>query len=175
MISGFWTRHVIAGVVCLGILSGIGVTHAWPLWFGQIVRLEVQPVDPRDPFRGDYVWLTTPSERVPVKPSADVMHRLVYVQLEPVVTRDGIVHRPVGLATAPVHGRINLRGRSRYNSEDDVHVDYGLNAFYMQEGTALLVEQALRSGGRVLMEVAIAGSGRARIRNLIVNGAPLPR
>jgi uncharacterized membrane-anchored protein len=76
---------------------------------------------------------------------------------------------------------MNLRGRIRSatktasDAPTTLRMDYGLDAFFMQEGTARPVEDAMRSGRPVQMEVAIASSGRARIRNLIVDGTPLPR
>jgi hypothetical protein len=43
----------------------------------------------------------------------------------------------------------------------------------MQEGTAKPVELALLDGRGVQMQVAIASSGRARIRTLLVDGVPV--
>ena len=40
----------------------------------------------------------------------------------------------------------------------------------MQEGHAQTVEQASREKRKVQMQVAIAASGRARIRNVLVDG-----
>ena len=77
---------------------------------------------------------------------------------------------PVTVSMAPVANALNLRGRVQHGSNTTLAVDYGLDAFYMQEGTARPVEDALRSGRRVQMEVAIAKSGQARIRALLVDG-----
>jgi hypothetical protein len=52
-------------------------------------------------------------------------------------------------------------------------VDYGLDSFFMQEGTAKPVENALRQRRRVQMQIAIASSGHARIRRLVVDGVPV--
>src|SRR5262245_60395694 len=57
-------RTLIAGVICLTILSGMLVLHAWPLWTGQPALLPVTPIDPRDLFRGEYVALDTPATRL---------------------------------------------------------------------------------------------------------------
>ncbi len=54
-------RALIAGAISLSILSGMIVLHAWPLWFGRTALLPVTPIDPRDPFRGEYVQLNTPA------------------------------------------------------------------------------------------------------------------
>jgi uncharacterized membrane-anchored protein len=69
---------------------------------------------------------------------------------------------------------LNLRGRVAYRPSDSdpraVRVEYGLDAFYMQEGTARAVEDALRQNRNVQMQVAVAASGRSRIRALLVDG-----
>lgn len=200
------TRALLAGAICLAILGGMLVGHAWPLWTGRTVVLPVRPVDPRDLFRGEFVRLDTPLAAVTIDRSgsattqADALPavgswtfenpagRVVYVQLVPrdaAVARGRVAeYRAVSISARPVPGAINLRGRVHPTeamrgrdpaSVDRVRIDYGLDAFYMQEGTARPVEDAMRAGRPVQMEVAIASSGRARIRNLIVDGQPLPR
>jgi uncharacterized membrane-anchored protein len=191
---------IAGGVVCLMILGGMIVGHAWPLWRGQDIVLAVRPVDPRDPFRGEFVRLWTPanlieitsdgrangSNRVAVRPGADwvplpddhsvrrreIGGRLVYLQLE----RDAASgeHRPVSITRAPQSGAANLRGRVLWaESANELRLDFGLDAYYMQEGTALPVEQAIANGRRVQMVVAVSASGRARLRTLLVDQVPV--
>jgi uncharacterized membrane-anchored protein len=45
----------------------------------------------------------------------------------------------------------------------------------MQEGTARSVEDAMRERKRVQMEVAVAASGHARIRRLLIDGSQVDR
>jgi len=194
-------RALLAGAVCLSILCGMLVLHAWPLWTGQPVLLPVTPIDPRDLFRGEYVRLDTPATRLairkngpasdgtiavaPVGPwwdalppgerdrSAALYARVVYVQLE----RRGETgeHQPVSISDEPVPDRLNLRGRVRWydSHREQLTVEYGLDSYFMQEGTAKPVEEALRARRRVQMEIAVATSGRARIRRLLVDGVPV--
>src|SRR5688500_14793695 len=102
------TRVVVAGAICLAILGGMIVGHAWPLWTGRTVIMRVTPVDPRDPFRGEYVRLgtaanrlrlgasgpATPDDRrIAVRPLGGGLEEpprgsVVYVQLEPSATGD---------------------------------------------------------------------------------------
>ena len=70
------TRAVVAGAICLAILGGMVVGHAWPLWTGRTVTMKVTPVDPRDLFRGEYVRLGMAANRLRVgaagvSPAAD--------------------------------------------------------------------------------------------------------
>jgi len=185
-------RALAAGAVCLAILSGMMVLHAWPLWTGASVTLPVVPVDPRDMFRGEYVRLATPAMRLTTKsdpvPSdgrlvvtpigggwakRTVPPDAVYVQLERAAAGDEWA--PVSVSLDPVQDRTNLRGRVLYYDagSEQLNVDYGLDRFYMQEGTARPVEDAIRMKKRVQMEVAVASSGRARIRRLLIDGVPV--
>jgi uncharacterized membrane-anchored protein len=192
---------IAAGAVCLAILAGMMVRHAWPLWTGTTVVLRAVPVDPRDLFRGEFVRLSTPANRLfvtadPVKPAEapdavvvrpgddwwerwpaaarrESVGAVVYVQLEPDPASGE--HRPVTVSRGKVPGALNLQGRVVESYPPYIQVDYGLEAFFMAEGTARPVEDAIRNGQRVQMDVAVAAGGRARVRNLIIDGTPLPR
>ena len=186
-------RALLAGATCLLILGGMIVGHAWPLWTGRVITMKAVPVDPRDLFRGEYVRLNTAAtelHRDPAAPSsiawavarplddvyvASRRGAFVYVQLEPAASGDYV---PVSVSRQPVPGAINLRGRDRFRTSGArvttvLYVDYGLDAFYVQEGRARRVEEAIRQGRDVRIQVAIASSGRARIKNLLIDGAPL--
>jgi uncharacterized membrane-anchored protein len=196
-------RTLVAGAVCLSILCGVLVVHAWPLWTGQSVLLPVTPVDPRDLFRGEYVRLDTPATRLDVRsdgqpptgafavtpvgswwselpsdPSdrySSLAGRVVYVQLE--AAGESGESRPVTISITPVTNRINLRGRVESYDHDKqrLTVEYGLDSYFMQEGTAKPVEDALRMRRRVQMEVAVTAAGHARIRRLLVDGVAAGR
>lgn len=193
------TRALLAGAVCLSILGGMLVGHAWPLWTGEVVRMKVQPVDPRDLFRGEFVRLSMPANRLIVgeKPAAQTdaggavyvraagswtnadaqasrlpRGSVIYVQLEQGPAGE---FQAVSVSRAPVAGARNLRGRLSSSSSEVLTVDYGVDAFFMQEGTAKPIEDAIRAGRTVEMDVAIASSGRARIRNLVVDGQVVGR
>jgi uncharacterized membrane-anchored protein len=189
-------RALIGGAVCLAILGGMIVGHAWPLWTGRVVLMKAVPVDPRDLFRGEYVRLSTPANSLIVaqRPASSLSNgagvpvvgqwwdnaegerdrqmrgSLVYVQLAPA---EGAEYNAGTISRTPVEGAVNLRGRIRSAAGGTMRVDYGLDAFYMQEGTARPVEDAIRANRNVQMEVAIAASGRARIRNLLIDGTPV--
>jgi uncharacterized membrane-anchored protein len=185
-------RVIVAGAICLTILGGMIVGHAWPLWTGRTVTMKVTPVDPRDPFRGEFVRLGTAANRlrvaaaglpptgdtrIVVRPLGDGLEdptrgSVVYVQLQPAATGD---YLPATISTTPVADALNLRGRIRYVNQRDLEVDYGLDAYYVQEGTGPVLEQALRDGRNVQIEVAIAASGRSRIRWLLVDGVRVGR
>ena len=194
-------RTLVAGAICLAILGGMMVLHAWPLWTGQAMLLPVVPRDPRAPFHGEYVHLETPSTRLriaagaqaagnvtdalPVAPvgtwwsdlGGDLLARsralrtkVVYVQFE----ARGAEHHAVSISDRPVPGARNLRGRvSWFDAESgDLTINYGMSKYYMEEGKAAPVEDALKQQRRVQMELAVTPSGRARIRHVLVDGVP---
>jgi hypothetical protein len=191
---------IVAGAVCLAILGGMMMRHAWPLWTGTTGLLRAIPVDPRDLLRGEYVRLSTPASGLFVTADRSISEApdaatvragddwwdswpgnvglratgtVVYVQLEPDPASGE--HRPVTVSRSRIPGAVNLRGRIAQSYPPHIQVVYGLEAFFMEEGAARPVEEAIRRGQRVQMEVAIAADGRARIRNLIIDGTPLPR
>ena len=81
------------------------------------------------------------------------------------------------MSRTPLEGAINLRGRVRLElpAMNELAVDYGLDAFYMQEGSSKRVEDAIRQKHDVRMQVAIASSGQARIKTLLIDGVPVDR
>jgi uncharacterized membrane-anchored protein len=165
------------------------VGHAWPLWTGQIILLRARPIDSRDLSRGEFVRLVTPAARlfvvrgvgtapaeyVPIQPLDDWAPRrgaVAFVQLERRAETGEFEAASIG--DRLLDGAVNLRGRVRRSAPDGtVQIDYGLDAFYVQEGTAKSIERALVDGRLVQMEVAVAASGRARIRTVLVDGAPV--
>jgi len=184
-------RAVLAGVTCLLILSGMIVGHAWPLWTGRLVTMRVVPADPRDLFRGEYVHLDTVANQVYrqgdtkaqgqswayVRPLDRVFEQsragsVAYVQLVPSASGDYV---PKSVSLTPQSGELNLRGRTRYRGETFLALDYGLDAFYVQEGRGRQIEDAIRQHRNVQMQVAIAASGQARIKTLLIDGVPVDR
>ena len=184
-------RAVVAGATCLLILAGMIVGHAWPLWTGRVVTMKVVPMDPRDLFRGEYVHLETAATRlyrqgaaIPPNPSWSSVQPLdrvfeesrqgsiLYVQLAPSASGDYV---PVSVSLKPQPGSLNLRGRTKYLGGTQLNVDYGLDAFYMQEGKGRRVEDAIRQRRNVQMKVAIASSGQPRIKTLLIDGVPVDR
>jgi uncharacterized membrane-anchored protein len=193
-------RALVAGAFCLAVLGGMIVGHAWPLWTGEMVVMEASGSSPRDVFRGQYIALQVPASTLrvttvggpaaaildidgqPVEPVAEwwesweevrrATGSVVYVQL----ARDGELVVPATISRERIEGALNLQGRIRSARDTGVlRVEYGLDAYYVPEATSRVLGPALRTGRSVRLEVAIASSGRARIRGLTVDGVPLPR
>jgi uncharacterized membrane-anchored protein len=151
---------VVAAVVFqLVILVAMILGKTVPFVGAQTVMLQVEPVDPRDLFRGDYVTLgyaisRTPSAQYePGKP--------VYVTL---VSDAGGRHYRAGqfLAQPPASG-VFIRGTAQGYGR----VNYGIESYYVQEGTGHDYENAVRNR-RLWAEVALDGQGNPALRRLVI-------
>jgi len=141
-----------------------------PLIHGQTVLLRVVPVDPRDMFRGDYVVLSYAFSRVPSAGIAGLPShqrhewtgRTVFVSLVP--EGDGKHWRADRFSTnRPTEG-VYLCGTVTHHDR----IVFGIESFYVQEGTGRKYEQAI-GAGKVAAEVAVAPDGRAGLKNLRID------
>jgi uncharacterized membrane-anchored protein len=151
---------VVAAIVFqLVILITMIVGHTVPFLGAQTVLLRTEPVDPRDLFRGDYVTLAYALNRTPTgqyEPGQSV-----YVTLVP--ESDG-KHYQAGafLAQPPPSGPF-IRGTAQGYGR----VTYGIESYYVQEGTGRAYEQAVRDR-RLSAEVALSRDGTPALRRLII-------
>lgn len=158
----------------LVILVGMIALRAIPLITGQTVLVRVVPVDPRDLFRGDYVTLSYDFSRVPREGieglsekergswSSKWEGRTVYVPLIPDSTA---VHMRAGRATVvkPATG-LFLKGHMKRHGS----LEFGIEAYYVQEGTGLRYEQAIRDR-QLTAELAVTSGGQAALRGLRID------
>jgi len=249
---------ILTGLICAGILAGMLVAHAYPLWVGKEIALRVvQPIDPRSLFRGEYVILSYDLSRLrllrgdsadvpppdadqpswPASPGTDVRvlgdwldageeevwvdqnhsryrwrsdleqmlrDRTLYVQLEPRSpspdTAAPEIYAAVSISNGPIEGALNLCGRVRrvqawrwtgdnpmwdgdltnwdetrkhFERRDlTLTLDYGLEAFFVPEGKGRDIENRMRRSNDVCAIVALAPSGHARLRQLVIDGRP---
>lgn len=156
------TRYVIlACLVPILVLIGMTVIPLYTIYKGQEIVLATVPVDPSDPFRGDYVSLRFEAEEVPVKlveqEILDKQNRLngtrVYVSLTEV---DG-VYRPSKVSLEKPKKGIFLKGNYRYTGRawDPVHqleteevafIEYSLDKYFVEDDTGLEWERASMKG-----------------------------
>jgi len=149
---------------------------------GDVVYLRTAPIDPRDLFRGDYVRLRYEASIVPLaRASADIAEQVkkytyggtVYSALE---KGEGGLAEVTGLSTTRPASGIFIKGRLAQSwrfgtaSPETVAVEYGIEAYYVQEGKGLEIEkqQGMRTTIQtpLEMEVALGSDGTAVIRGL---------
>jgi uncharacterized membrane-anchored protein len=161
---------LVTVIAQLAILLGMIALRAAPLVTGQTVLVRVQPVDPRDLFRGDYVILSYDFSRIPAKgieglPESEwgrvkkFEGRPVYVTLVP----DSIPghHRAEMFSLVePAQGPF-LKGQiGRYGS-----LTFGIESYFVEEGTGRVYENAIRDR-KLSAELAVSPSGQAALRGL---------
>jgi uncharacterized membrane-anchored protein len=141
--------------------------------YGKPVWLATAPVDPRDLFRGDYVRLRYDISTVPkdhwggslaAKGTAKRGDR-VYALLQP--GSNGIWEIQTLTDERPGDGTF-IRGRIGNCWPMATDVRYGIEAYFMQQGTAQTLEQQRNREGIQIpleVEVALAPSGLAGIRS----------
>lgn len=157
-------------------ILGTAIVHENILRVGQIVLLETQPVDPRDLLRGDFVRLNykisdVPRERFFSPPLNGELASgtTVYVALVPDATNNfSEVHRASTEWFSPASNEVIMRGRaaeSWRNRSGTVHVEYGLEQYFVAEGTG-------NPSGKLTVQAAVAKSGQASIKEVFVDGVP---
>jgi len=140
---------------------------------GQLILLETRPVDPRDLLRGDYVTLGYKISDVPWSAFSPAITAAlpagttVYVALAP--TANGLyeVTRAATSSFTPDSGQVLVQGKSRYwwGATNSVRVDYGIERYYVHEGTG-------NPRGKLTVQAAVPKSGRATIKEVFVDGKP---
>lgn len=166
---------VVVSVAQIAFLISMIAGRATVLRDGQEVTLSVEPIDPRDLLRGDYVILSYNISRLPLslfvspqqEPRGDAT---VFVRLK--ADEDGIFE-PIaarfneGLETSPSEGEVDIRGVTRARPHvglESVFVRYGIERFYVPEGEGREIESNLRERN-FRMKVAVGSDGTAQIKS----------
>lgn len=139
---------------------------------GRTVLLETHIVDPRDLLRGDYVILNykisdlsrdlfSPPLTNSLPPGATV-----FVALAP----QGKYYQAVRAGTNDLSvsdNEVLLKGTVTriWRDSASVHVEYGLERFYVQEQTG-------SPSGKLEVQAVVSKSGQARIREVLLDGKP---
>lgn len=155
-----------AGVIQVALIAAMVIDRAGILRTGTEVMLRTRPVDPRDFLRGDYVVLAYDITRIPVGDAGN--QATVFVKLAP--DADGF-HRFVSVhadRVAVTKPEVLIRGR--VTAYDGVH--YGIESYFVPEGEGRSIEAA-RNQGKVAIVAAVAPSGRAAIKRLLIDGKPV--
>lgn len=182
-------RYILAALVLCGLILVTVVQRAAILRSGQEARLEVVPVDPRDLFRGDYVVLTyrigtvdmpkdatAPFARgqqvfVTLRPDDSNRSKAVAISAErPAVSGADIVVS--GFVSSPSICQLNEAGaRDCRLGNRAVGVRYGIESYFVPQGEGKKIE--LIPKARLEIVAAVAPSGQAAIKRLLIDGRPV--
>jgi len=158
-------RQLLFGAVALQLLILLGMIawQAMPIWTGETLLLRVQPIDPRDLMRGDYVILSYEMSSLPIdgveeNRSEWADDRVVFVTLE--CEEDGVHWRGVKASlNKPAKGKYiqgkTLRGR----------LVFGIESYFLQEGTGKEYEEAIQKK-KVSARISLTAEGRAALLDL---------
>lgn len=166
----------------IGILGSMVMSRAAVLRSGQEVLLRVQPVDPRDLLRGEYVVLgyeisTLRFDQLEEAPAPGTsLDRDIHVRLresgeghwtavsarmgeapeEDARDGDVVIRGQAGASVMPERGALTVR--------------YGIERFYVPEGQGRAIEEDMREGG-FSVTVAVSQSGSGQIKSLYHDGS----
>lgn len=163
---------LLAGILALQVawIIGTSAVQEVRLRHAPTILLETRPVDPRDLLRGDYVILNYDISILPPElfhpprqepPSAG---QTVYVLLEKRGEYFGAVRADLEPLT-PAQGQVMLRGILQPGWLPGGRVEYGIERYYVPEGQGNPV-------GKLTVEVAVAKSGQAAIKQVFLGGRP---
>jgi uncharacterized membrane-anchored protein len=154
-------------------LLGTAIVQEHALATGKVILLETERLDPRDPLRGDYLILNYKISDVPVNRFSPPVTKDLSVGVNIFVTLSPgtngfceITHASTNMF-APAMGEVLLRGKSqwRWNTTNSVHVAYGLENYFVAEGTG-------NPTGKLTVQAVVPASGHASIKQVLMDGQP---
>jgi uncharacterized membrane-anchored protein len=145
--------------------------RAWSV--GKVITLETERVDPRDLLRGDYLILNYKISNVPTNLFSPPVNRdlplgtKIYVALE---SRGDFfaVARASTNQLEPSGNQVLLKATYTWNGgnvTNAVHVEYGLERYFVREGTG-------NPRGKLTVQAVVPASGRASIKQMFLDGKP---
>ncbi|CAG0972434.1 MAG: GDYXXLXY domain-containing protein [Rhizobiaceae bacterium] len=177
-------RLVIAAIalslVQIGFLSWMIAGRAAILRNGAEVLLRIQPVDPRDLLRGDYVVLAYDISQIPAAVISNVPEGMTVTEEGPIYVRLAkgadnhwnAVSASLGKpsATPAPAGEIDIRGLMpggwSFSRDTSVRIEYGIERFYLPEGEGLAIQNDIRERPFSML-VAVARDGAPQIKALL--------
>lgn len=138
------------------ILLGLCITPIYTMLTGEEMILQTKPLDPSDPFRGDYVTLRYEAEEIPVGlVDKAVVNRMqnqggpfeVYVLM---VKKMG-VHTPKRVTLEKPDKGLFLKGTINYIDKENqgqeiANLEYNLDNYYLEDNTGTEWEKASAKG-----------------------------
>jgi len=165
------TRIAFFAVVALQLLFLVGLVayKESTVRSGREVVLQTLPIDPRDPFRGDFVILryviSTLDTRILPAPRPIDVGSTVYVSL---VQRGAVAEADAVASDLPIGWDLFIRGTVVRSSGEPpiLEVEYGIESYFVPEGQGLDLQRAQD----IKAVVAVDAEGRAILKRLIVDG-----
>ncbi|TKT76785.1 GDYXXLXY domain-containing protein [Aquamicrobium sp. LC103] len=173
---------LIVALVQIAVLASMIAGRTAILRNGQDVVLEVQPVDPRDLLRGDYVTLgyniSSLSRDIFTSPENGIEgEHWVFVRLQE--GENGIWQPVAARLDTPFEdetpaGQVMIKGMmtDAWRDQERLSVVYGIERFYLPEGQGRQIEADMRQR-EFRMRVAVAADGTPQIKAFLDGGTML--
>ena len=172
--TGLFAAALGVALLQIGFLAWMIQARADILRNGREVRLEVEPVDPRDLLRGDYVRLGYDMSILP-KTLFSTLPEHALAEGTPILVDleadDEGLHQPVAVhlsdnAPLPDLTVVRVRGTlasSSPLSSDMLRLRYGIERFYLPEGEGMAIEADMRMRSFYVI-AAVSAAGQAQIK-----------
>lgn len=170
---------LIVALLQIGFLSWVIVGRAAILRNGAEVLLRVEPIDPRDLLRGDYVRLGYAISNLPLGLIADRPPDMTISEAGPITVRLAPGAEGTWSAVSafldnppepPGAGQVDIAGRveAGWSMSPDgmLRAEYGIERFYVPEGKGLAIERVTRERPFTVV-VAVADDGTAQVKALM--------
>ena len=183
VLSKYWAMLAVVAALQTGALVKIVLDRQSLLKTGREIVMAVQPVDPRDLFRGDYVILgyglspVTMSEQSNGAPLSGIDRgKPVYATVHPgpdntwTVSSLSSKHpQTVASTDVVIKGIVQHRWDGAKTGDVQFTVKYGIESYFVPEGTGKAIEENVREH-KTQAVIAIAADGTAAIKGLIIDG-----
>lgn len=178
----FWPLLIVVALVQSAALFKMVYDKDHLLKAGREITMPVQPLDPRDVFRGDYVTLgydisTLTKAKAPTgKLDGFGSGSTAFVTLSPQpgggwsvsgVSEDFPAQVPA--SDVVLKGRVKSAWARADGSEKTLNVRYGIETYFVPEGTGRDLESKVRDH-KIEAIVAVGADGTAAIKGLVVDG-----
>jgi uncharacterized membrane-anchored protein len=166
-------KKILITLIIIQILFLIGLATSYYAisWFGKEIRIQTEPVDPRDLLYGDYVILNYDISELSTslwKGSGESPESgsRVYVVMQPKSSEaDAVYDAAAVYGTKPsvTDDQVILRGRVDYSYDRRIGISYGIEKYYVPENTGKELEDYV---GDMTVRISSAPWGQAVIEKL---------
>jgi uncharacterized membrane-anchored protein len=147
---------VLACSVPVLILLGMCFAPLFTMLTGEEMILQTKPVDPSDPFRGDYVTLQYEAEEVPIS----LLEKAVVTRLQNkggqfdvyvLMAKKNGVHTPIKVSLEKPDNGLFLKGTINHIDKDNqgqeiAIIEYNLDKYFIEDNTGAEWEKASAKG-----------------------------
>jgi len=162
---------IVLSLVQLAIPAQMILSREYILKNGEVFKFRIEPIDPVDYFRGNYLIINFNDNKIPVYNSKNyVSNQTVYARVENY--SDGFAHF-TGVSLSVPQSEYYVKTKVLYTDEEAVYIKIPFERYYMDESKAKLAEEeynkSLRDGKDVYATVRIH-NGDAVVDGLYIDG-----